>query len=57
MSWDFLGIKGFVVFLIELVECVLVILMFSMCILLDYLDGENYMMCNVVLVVMVEMVL
>uniref|UniRef100_A0A2K5S6E3 Condensin complex subunit 1 n=1 Tax=Cebus imitator TaxID=2715852 RepID=A0A2K5S6E3_CEBIM len=51
------GTKGFAAFLTELAERVPAILMSSMCILLDHLDGENYMMCNAVLAAMAEMVL
>uniref|UniRef100_A0A2K6V8B9 Condensin complex subunit 1 n=1 Tax=Saimiri boliviensis boliviensis TaxID=39432 RepID=A0A2K6V8B9_SAIBB len=49
--------KGFAAFLTELAERVPAILMSSMCILLDHLDGENYMMHNAVLAAMAEMVL
>lgn len=51
------GAKGFAAFLTELAERVPAILMSSMCILLDHLDGENYVMRNAVLAAMAEMVL
>ncbi|XP_006862724.1 PREDICTED: condensin complex subunit 1 [Chrysochloris asiatica] len=51
------GAKGFAAFLTELAERVPAILMSNMCILLDHLDGENYMMRNALLVAMAEMVL
>ncbi|XP_008583068.1 PREDICTED: condensin complex subunit 1 isoform X1 [Galeopterus variegatus] len=57
LSRDLSGAKGFAAFLTELAEHVPGILMSSMCILLDHLDGENYMMRNAVLAAMAEMVL
>ncbi|XP_019483213.1 PREDICTED: condensin complex subunit 1 isoform X1 [Hipposideros armiger] len=57
LSRDTSGAKGFAAFLTELAERVPAILMSSMCILLDHLDGENYMMRNAVLAAMAEMVL
>uniref|UniRef100_A0A452TN69 Condensin complex subunit 1 n=1 Tax=Ursus maritimus TaxID=29073 RepID=A0A452TN69_URSMA len=49
--------KGFAAFLTELAERIPAILMSSMCILLDHLDGENHVMRNAVLAAMAEMVL
>lgn len=40
LSRDPVGTKGFAAFLTELAERIPAILMSSMCILLDYLDGE-----------------
>ncbi|XP_023559471.1 condensin complex subunit 1 isoform X2 [Octodon degus] len=57
LSRDTSGAKGFASFLTELAERVPAILLSSMCILLDHLDGENYMMRNAVLAAMAEMVL
>ncbi|KAF4022870.1 hypothetical protein G4228_014892 [Cervus hanglu yarkandensis] len=57
LSRDPTGAKGFAAFLTELAERVPAILMSSMCILLDHLDGENYTMRNAVLAAMAEMVL
>ncbi|XP_055250180.1 condensin complex subunit 1 isoform X1 [Moschus berezovskii] len=57
LSRDPMGAKGFATFLTELAERIPAILMSSMCILLDHLDGENYMMRNAVLAAMAEMVL
>ncbi|XP_004448615.2 condensin complex subunit 1 isoform X2 [Dasypus novemcinctus] len=57
LSRDPLGAKGFAAFLTELAERVPAILMSNMCVLLDHLDGENYMMRNAVLAAMAEMVL
>lgn len=57
LSRDPSGAKGFATFLTELAERVPAILMSSICILLDHLDGENYMMRNAVLAAMAEMVL
>ncbi|XP_053777864.1 condensin complex subunit 1 isoform X2 [Desmodus rotundus] len=57
LSRDTSGAKGFAAFLTELAERIPAILMSSMCILLDHLDGENYMMRNAVLAAMAEMVL
>ncbi|XP_059791155.1 condensin complex subunit 1 isoform X2 [Balaenoptera ricei] len=57
LSRDPSGAKGFAAFLTELAERVPAILMSSMCILIDHLDGENYMMRNAVLAAMAEMVL
>ncbi|XP_016018320.2 condensin complex subunit 1 [Rousettus aegyptiacus] len=57
LSRDSSGAKGFAAFLTELAERVPAILMSSMCILVDHLDGENYMMRNAVLAAMAEMVL
>ncbi|KAJ8790884.1 hypothetical protein J1605_020978 [Eschrichtius robustus] len=57
LSRDPSGAKGFAAFLTELAERVPAILMSSMCILLDHLDGENYMMRNAVLAAVAEMVL
>ncbi|XP_031239304.1 condensin complex subunit 1 isoform X2 [Mastomys coucha] len=57
LSRDTAGAKGFAVFLAELAERIPAVLMSSMCILLDHLDGENYMMRNAVLAAMAEMVL
>uniref|UniRef100_A0A2K6QFA9 Condensin complex subunit 1 n=1 Tax=Rhinopithecus roxellana TaxID=61622 RepID=A0A2K6QFA9_RHIRO len=57
LSRDPSGTKGFAAFLTELAERVPAILMSSMCILLDHLDGENYVMRNAVLAAMAEMVL
>ncbi|XP_036311348.1 condensin complex subunit 1 isoform X1 [Pipistrellus kuhlii] len=57
LSRDPIGAKGFAAFLTELAEHIPAILMSSMCILLDHLDGENYMMRNAVLAAMAEMIL
>lgn len=57
LSRDPAGAKGFAAFLTELAERVPAILMSSMCVLLDHLDGENYTMRNAVLAGMAEMVL
>ncbi|XP_012587980.1 PREDICTED: condensin complex subunit 1 isoform X3 [Condylura cristata] len=57
LSRDTSGAKGFAAFLTELAERIPAILMSSMCVLLDHLDGENYMMRNAVLAAMAEMVL
>uniref|UniRef100_A0A8C6WC48 Condensin complex subunit 1 n=1 Tax=Nannospalax galili TaxID=1026970 RepID=A0A8C6WC48_NANGA len=57
LSRDTAGAKGFAAFLTDLAEQVPAILMSSMCILLDHLDRENYMMRNAVLAAMAEMVL
>ncbi|XP_004387321.1 condensin complex subunit 1 [Trichechus manatus latirostris] len=57
LSRDPSGAKGFAAFLTELAERVPAILMSNMCVLLDHLDGENYMMRNAVLAAMAEMVL
>ncbi|CAK6443760.1 unnamed protein product [Pipistrellus nathusii] len=57
LSRDPIGAKGFAAFLTELAERIPAILMSSMCILLDHLDGENYMMRNAVLAAMAEMIL
>ncbi|XP_022377981.1 condensin complex subunit 1 [Enhydra lutris kenyoni] len=57
LSRDPAGAKGFAAFLTELAERIPAILMSSMCVLLDHLDGENYMMRNAVLAAMAEMVL
>lgn len=57
LSRDTAGAKGFAAFLTELAERIPAVLMSSMCILLDHLDGENYMMRNAVLAAMAEMVL
>ncbi|XP_037370387.1 condensin complex subunit 1 isoform X4 [Talpa occidentalis] len=57
LSRDTSGAKGFAAFLTELAERIPAILMSSMCILLDHLDGENYVMRNAVLAAMAEMVL
>ncbi|XP_037016012.2 condensin complex subunit 1 isoform X1 [Artibeus jamaicensis] len=57
LSRDTAGAKGFAAFLTELAERIPDILMCSMCVLLDHLDGENYMMRNAVLAAMAEMVL
>lgn len=57
LSRDPTGAKGFAAFLTELAERIPAILMSSMCILLDHLDGENYVMRNAVLAAMAEMVL
>ncbi|XP_005378837.1 PREDICTED: condensin complex subunit 1 isoform X2 [Chinchilla lanigera] len=57
LSRDALGAKGFASFLTELAERVPATLLSSMCMLLDHLDGENYMMRNAVLAAMTEMVL
>ncbi|KAK2499670.1 hypothetical protein MC885_021184 [Smutsia gigantea] len=57
LSRDPSGAKGFAAFLTELAEHIPAILMSSMCILLDHLDGENYMMRNAVLAAMAEMIL
>ncbi|EGV98523.1 condensin complex subunit 1 [Cricetulus griseus] len=57
LSRDTAGTKGFSAFLTELAERIPAILMSSMCILLDHLDGENYMMRNAVLAAMAEVVL
>ncbi|XP_045151938.1 condensin complex subunit 1 [Echinops telfairi] len=56
LSRDPAGAKGFAAFLTELAERVPAILMSNMCILLDHLDGENYMMRNALLAAMAEMV-
>ncbi|XP_027625021.1 condensin complex subunit 1 [Tupaia chinensis] len=57
LSRDSSGAKGFAAFLTELAERVPAVLMSSVCVLLDHLDGENYMMRNAVLAAMAEMVL
>ncbi|KAM6214290.1 condensin complex subunit 1 isoform 2-T2 [Rhynchocyon petersi] len=57
LSRDPSGAKGFAAFLTELAERVPAILMSNMCILLDHLDGENYMMRNALLAAMAEMIL
>lgn len=57
LSRDPAGAKGFAAFLTELAERIPAILMSSMCVLLDHLDRENYMMRNAVLAAMAEMVL
>ncbi|XP_060046188.1 condensin complex subunit 1 isoform X2 [Erinaceus europaeus] len=57
LSRDPAGTKGFAAFLTELAERIPAVLMSSMCILLDHLDGENYMMRNAVLAAMAEMIL
>ncbi|XP_042529439.1 condensin complex subunit 1 [Dipodomys spectabilis] len=57
LSRDPSGAKGYATFLTELAERMPAILMASMCVLLDHLDGENYMMRNAVLAAMAEMVL
>lgn len=57
MSRDTAGAKGFAAFLTELAERIPAALMSSMCMLLDHLDGENYMMRNAVLAAMAEMIL
>ncbi|XP_004869450.1 condensin complex subunit 1 isoform X1 [Heterocephalus glaber] len=57
LSRDVSGAKGFASFLTELAERVPAILLSSMCMLLDHLDRENYMMRNAVLAAMAEMVL
>ncbi|KAL1790363.1 condensin complex subunit 1 [Sigmodon hispidus] len=57
LSRDTAGAKGFAAFLTELAERIPAILMSSMCILLDHLDGESYMMRNAVLAAMAEMIL
>ncbi|XP_040834711.1 condensin complex subunit 1 [Ochotona curzoniae] len=57
LSRDPAATKGFAAFLTELAERVPAVLMSSMCILLDHLDGENYVMRNAVLVAMAEIVL
>ncbi|XP_076796698.1 condensin complex subunit 1 isoform X2 [Arvicanthis niloticus] len=57
LSRDTAGAKGFAAFLTELAERIPAVLMSSMCILLDHLDGENYMMRNAVLAAMAEIVL
>ncbi|XP_004766763.1 condensin complex subunit 1 isoform X1 [Mustela putorius furo] len=57
LSRDPAGAKGFAAFLTELAERIPAILMSSVCVLLDHLDGENYMMRNAVLAAMAEMVL
>uniref|UniRef100_H0VCG3 Condensin complex subunit 1 n=1 Tax=Cavia porcellus TaxID=10141 RepID=H0VCG3_CAVPO len=57
LSRDTSCARGFASFLTELAERVPAILLSSMCILLDHLDGENYMMRNAVLAAMAEMVL
>ncbi|XP_021046106.1 condensin complex subunit 1 [Mus pahari] len=57
LSRDTAGAKGFAAFLTELAERIPAVLMASMCILLDHLDGENYMMRNAVLAAIAEMVL
>ncbi|CAO2606618.1 Condensin complex subunit 1 [Lemmus lemmus] len=57
LSRDTAGTKSFAAFLTELAERIPAVLMSSMCILLDYLDEENYMMRNAVLGAMAEMVL
>ncbi|KAM4819823.1 condensin complex subunit 1 [Thomomys bottae] len=57
MSRDPSGAKGFATFLTELAERVPAVLMGSVCILMDHLDRENYMMRNAVLAAMAEMVL
>ncbi|XP_074050547.1 condensin complex subunit 1 isoform X2 [Macrotis lagotis] len=57
LSRDTSGAKGYASFLTELAEQVPTIMMSSMSVLLDHLDGENYMMRNAVLAAMTEMVL
>ncbi|KAE8589790.1 hypothetical protein XENTR_v10017743 [Xenopus tropicalis] len=57
LSRESSGFKAFATFLTELAERIPAIMMPSISVLLDYLDGENYMMRNAVLTVMGEMVL
>ncbi|XP_051819614.1 condensin complex subunit 1 isoform X1 [Antechinus flavipes] len=57
LSRDTSGAKGYASFLTELAEQVPTIMMSSMSVLLDHLDGESYMMRNAVLAAMTEMVL
>ncbi|XP_072509876.1 condensin complex subunit 1-like [Notamacropus eugenii] len=57
LSRDTSGAKGYASFLTELAEHVPTVMMSSMSVLLDHLDGENYMMRNAVLAAMTEMVL
>ncbi|XP_036617804.1 condensin complex subunit 1 isoform X1 [Trichosurus vulpecula] len=57
LSRDTSGAKGYASFLTELAEQVPTVMMSSMSVLLDHLDGENYMMRNAVLAAMTEMVL
>lgn len=57
LSRDTAGTKSFAAFLTELAERIPAVLMSSMCILLDHLNEENYMMRNAVLAAMAEMVL
>nr|AAD15962.1 pEg7 [Xenopus laevis] len=56
LSRESSGFKAFATFLTELAERIPAIMMPSISVLLDYLDGENYMMRNAVLTVMGEMV-
>ncbi|KAH0517560.1 Condensin complex subunit 1 [Microtus ochrogaster] len=57
LSRDTAGTKSFAAFLTELAERIPAVLMSSMCILLDHLGEENYVMRNAVLAAMAEMVL
>nr|XP_048300079.1 condensin complex subunit 1 isoform X1 [Myodes glareolus] len=57
LSRDTAGTKSFAAFLTELAERIPAVLMSSMCILLDHLNEENYVMRNAVLAAMAEMVL
>ncbi|KAG8435743.1 hypothetical protein GDO86_013621 [Hymenochirus boettgeri] len=56
LSREASGVKSFATFLTELAERIPSIMMPSISVLLDYLDGENYAMRNAVLTVMGEMV-
>ncbi|KAM4703298.1 condensin complex subunit 1 [Rhinophrynus dorsalis] len=56
LSRESSGIKTLASFLTELSERIPAIMMPSISVLLDYLDGENYMMRNAVLTVMGEMI-
>uniref|UniRef100_A0A6I8PSK6 Condensin complex subunit 1 n=1 Tax=Ornithorhynchus anatinus TaxID=9258 RepID=A0A6I8PSK6_ORNAN len=51
------GAKGYAAFLTELAERVPAVLMTSMSVLLDHLDGESYLMRNAVLAAMAELLL
>ncbi|XP_053306330.1 condensin complex subunit 1 isoform X2 [Spea bombifrons] len=57
LSRESSGIKAIAAFLTELSERIPAIMMPSISVLLDYLDGDNYMMRNAVLTVMGEMVI
>ncbi|KAM4636335.1 condensin complex subunit 1 [Discoglossus pictus] len=56
LSRESSGVKTLATFLTEMSEQIPAIMMPSMSVLLDYLDGENYMMRNAILTVMGEMV-
>ncbi|KAM8924116.1 condensin complex subunit 1 isoform 2-T2 [Pelodytes ibericus] len=56
LSRETAGVKALAAFLSELSEQIPAIMMPSISVLLDYLDGENYMMRNAVLTLIGEMV-